>query len=111
MTDEPVTFPQKIEAWQCSDRKVFTHEYSAKDWQERLDKAELANQALEGGQNVGDQITDACGALGVRGFWNEHRLNKLLSALTHCVCEKPEPVLVNHGLDSLCEKCGQPVRP
>jgi hypothetical protein len=30
---------------------------------------------------VRDQITDACGALGVRGFWNEHRLNKLLSAL------------------------------
>jgi hypothetical protein len=24
-----------------------------------------------------------------------------------CTCSKPEPALVNHGLDSLCEKCGQ----
>lgn len=26
-----------------------------------------------------------------------------------CTCANPEPVLVNHGLDSLCEKCGQPI--
>jgi hypothetical protein len=30
---------------------------------------------------VSDQITDAEGALGVRGFWNEYRLKELLSAL------------------------------
>jgi len=30
---------------------------------------------------VSDQITDAEGALGVRGFWNKHRLDELLTAL------------------------------
>lgn len=25
----------------------------------------------------------------------------------HCQCADPEPVLIEHGLGSLCEKCGE----
>lgn len=28
-----------------------------------------------------------------------------------CKCEAPEPALINHGLDSVCEKCGLLVAP
>lgn len=28
-----------------------------------------------------------------------------------CKCESPEPALINHGLDSVCEKCGRLIAP
>lgn len=28
-----------------------------------------------------------------------------------CRCESPEPALINHGLDSVCEKCGLLIAP
>lgn len=29
----------------------------------------------------------------------------------YCQCPEPEPALINHGLDSLCEKCGLLIAP
>lgn len=28
-----------------------------------------------------------------------------------CKCDSPEPAMINHGLDSLCEKCGLLIAP
>lgn len=28
-----------------------------------------------------------------------------------CKCESPEPALINHGFDSVCEKCGLLIAP
>lgn len=33
------------------------------------------------------------------------------SSKEYCNCDKPEPALVNHGLDSLCEKCYRLIPP
>lgn len=38
----------------------------------------------------------------------QERMNA--SVRERCRCADPEPVLIEHGLDSMCEKCGQLIR-
>lgn len=74
-------YPEKIEAWKCSDGKVYTWERGAVCHQEDIDRSELANAALESGKSIAECMR----------IWGRNEIAPVFDRMT-----KDTPLIISH---------------